>query len=483
MRKAGRSSNCAKALAEGRSEDEGWRVRKDGSRFWAKVVITAPTDSAGQPRGFAKVTRDISETLRAPKRYGQVVESALNALVMVNPDGKIVLVNAQTEKLFGYARDELIGQFVELLVPERFRENHPASRNRFLTHPQVRPMGIGRDLNGRRKDGSEFPVEIGLNPIETDEGLVVLGAIVDITERKRAEETLRRANAELEESVHRLGETNRELKARDPRKRGVRLQRVARPAPPLVNLQGFSKELTHGVEDLRAHLTQCELPQAFRERELGILDGPMAKSIRFIQTAVARLSNIIDALLRLSRAGRVIYQRQCVDVKAIVARVVESLRATSDERDATLSIGELPPAVGDPAALERVFANLIGNALNYLDARRPGRIEVSSLAPDQNASVAELRTYYVQDNGLGISETGRAKIFQPFQRLHPQAAPGEGLGLAIVQRIIEGHGGTIWFESTVGQGTTFFVSLAPFSDEPSLASTSVAPSSEDHHDS
>ena len=238
---------------------------------------------------------------------------------------------------------------------------------------------------------------------------------------------------------------------------------------PLVNLQGFSKELTRAVEDLRKLLLDCELPQAFRDRELVILDGPMAKSIRFIQTAVTRLSNIIDALLRLSRAGRVIYQRQRVDVEVIVARVVESLRGTVEDRGARIEIGELPAAMGDAAALERVFANLIGNALNYLDPKRPGCIQVGCRAPEPDGVVSSLQTYYVRDNGMGISETGKVKVFQPFQRLHPQAAPGEGLGLAIVQRVIERHGGTIWFESLVGQGSTFFVALPAFSVETSTA--------------
>jgi PAS domain S-box-containing protein len=147
-------------ISEGRCEDEGWRIRKDGSRFWARVVITALRDKAGRVCGFTKVTRDITEGMRAQERFSQAVESALNAMVLVDAEGKILLVNALTEKLFGYERDELLGQPVEMLVPQRFQANHPSFRNGFFASPQVRPMGIGRDLHGRRKDGSEFPVEI-----------------------------------------------------------------------------------------------------------------------------------------------------------------------------------------------------------------------------------------------------------------------------------------------------------------------------------
>ena len=175
--------------------------QKDGSRFWTHFGISALRDEAGDLRGFAVVMRDISERKRAEEKFRLVVESAPNAMVMVDRTGRIVLVNAQTEKLFGYGRGELLGQSVELLVPERFRGAHPDHRAGFFAHPEARAMGVGRDLSGRRKDGSEFPVEIGLNPIATDEGLLVLSAIVDITERRRAEEELRRAHDELEVRV------------------------------------------------------------------------------------------------------------------------------------------------------------------------------------------------------------------------------------------------------------------------------------------
>jgi PAS domain S-box-containing protein len=297
-----------------------------------------------------------------------------------------------------------------------------------------------------------------------------------ITQHKQAEEALRRLNAELEKGVHHLGEVNRELKERTQENEAFVYSVSHDLRSPLVNLQGFSKELARAMQELRAHLVERELPQPIRDRELGILDGPMAKSIRFIQTAVTRLGNIIDALLRLSRAGRVIYQRERVDVKMIVARVIESLRGTADERGAIIQTSDLPAALGDPAALEQVFANLLGNALNYLDGQRPGRIEIGSLGLEEDHTAAGLRTYYIRDNGLGISETGKTKVFQPFQRLHPQAAAGEGLGLAIVQRVVERHGGSIWFESAVGQGSTFFVSLPAFPNGASAALRPAAPS-------
>jgi PAS domain S-box-containing protein len=183
------------ARENGRHEAEGWRVRKDGGRFWANVVVEAIHDDDGQLIGYSKVTRDITERREAQARdarFRRVVETAPNAIVMINSAGLIEMVNAQAEQIFGYPRAEMLGQHVEMLVPERFRANHPALRRSFLEDPHSRPMGAGRDLYGLRKDGSEFPIEIGLNPIETEEGTMVLSAIVDISTRKRLEERFRR---------------------------------------------------------------------------------------------------------------------------------------------------------------------------------------------------------------------------------------------------------------------------------------------------
>ena len=179
------------ASAEGRHEVEGWQVRKDGSAVWTNCVTTALRDGKGNLTGFASIARDFTRRKWTEERFRMAVESAPNAMVMINDRGKIVLINSQTERLFGYKRDELIDRTIEILVPERFRSAHPGHRGGFFAEPRSRSMGAGRDLYGLRKDGQEFPVEIGLNPIKTDEGSFVLAAIVDITERKRAEERFR----------------------------------------------------------------------------------------------------------------------------------------------------------------------------------------------------------------------------------------------------------------------------------------------------
>jgi signal transduction histidine kinase len=202
------------------------------------------------------------------------------------------------------------------------------------------------------------------------------------------------------------------------------------------------------------------VPEAVRRRGLALLDRDIEESIHFIQTAVGRLARIIDALLRLSRAGRVEYQWQVVDVAAVARKIVEALHDTISARKADVDVRELPPVWGDPTAVEQVFANLIGNAVQYLDPARPGRIEVGSTGGETMVGIpAGLRVYYVQDNGLGIPQAYHQRMFTAFNRLHAETAQGEGIGLALVRRMVERHGGRIWLESAEGVGTTFFVAL------------------------
>ncbi len=199
------------AASEGRLEDEGWRVRKDGSRFWANVVITAIRDKNGELLGFSKVTRDFTERKKAEEalrasenRFRSLFEFSPDAIVVTNQEGKIAEVNAHVQEVFGYDRSELLGQPIEVLIPERFRIAHPGHRADYAAHPHVRTMGAGLDLYGRRKDGSEFPVDIMLGPVSAPEGQMVLGVIRDLTQKREAEEALRRSEQEnryLEEEL------------------------------------------------------------------------------------------------------------------------------------------------------------------------------------------------------------------------------------------------------------------------------------------
>lgn len=226
---------------------------------------------------------------------------------------------------------------------------------------------------------------------------------------------------------------------------------------PLVNLQGFSRELTHACDDLRERVARSSLTPEARERVERVINEDIAEALRYLQTAVLRASHIIDALLRLARVGRVEYRRQRVNVQELVQRVVDAMHASVRARQAQVSVRTLPPVWGDPTALEQIFANLIGNALNYLDPSREGRVEIGTAnAPP---GVESLQIFYVRDNGLGIPEVALPRLFQAFQRMHGNVAPGEGIGLALVRRMVERHGGRVWVESVEGEGTTFYLSL------------------------
>jgi len=243
---------------------------------------------------------------------------------------------------------------------------------------------------------------------------------------------------------------------------------------PLVNLQGFSRELGLAREELQQLLGK-ELSPVERQRAHALVERDMTESVHYIRTAVTRLSGIIDALLRLSRAGRVEYHPQLVELKPVILRIVEAMRSTIAARGAEVDIQDLPAVWGDPTAIEQIFANLIGNAVNYLDPQRPGKIEIDSVEREVEG-LGKVRTYLVRDNGLGIAEAYLPKVFAIFQRLHGNVAVGEGVGLALVRRVVERHGGKVWVESKEGAGSTFFVAFPPEPED--STAPSVAPRKE-----
>jgi signal transduction histidine kinase len=228
---------------------------------------------------------------------------------------------------------------------------------------------------------------------------------------------------------------------------------------PLINLQGFSEELSISCRELADLFRHRDIPAEVRRDGLKLMTENVEESIRYIQTAVGRLARIIDSLLRLSRAGRVEYQWQLVDIASIVQKIIDALHDSITAKKAEVVINELAPVEGDPLALEQIFANLISNAVQYLDPARSGKIEVGCLDSPPSGQPAGFHVYYVRDNGLGIAESYHQRVFAIFSRLHANVAQGEGVGLALVRRMVERHGGKIWLESAAGAGTTFFVAL------------------------
>jgi PAS domain S-box-containing protein len=360
----------------------------------------------------------------------------------------------------GYRRDEVVGRMsVAALLTPACRASFEPILRRLIERGWVSDV----EYEFLRKDGTVLNVLLHATAIldEAGEYMASRSTVFDITPRKRAEEEIRRLNDELERRVQErtaeLAEANRDLSEKNQENEMFVYSVSHDLRSPLVNLEGFSQELSVTCRDLRALLDDTGVPPGVRERGRALVDRDVAESVRFIQTGVRRLSGIIDALLRLSRAGRVEYQRQQVDVAALVKHVVESMRSTIAGQGATVLIHDLSPAWGDATALEQVFANLIGNALKYLDPNRPGRVDVG----DAGRRDAGQQTYFVKDNGLGIPAAYQHKIFQAFQRVHPEAAAGEGMGLAIVRRVVERHHGRVWVESAPDavEGSLFYVTL------------------------
>jgi PAS domain S-box-containing protein len=396
----------------------------------------------------------------------KLTDLAEDAILSTSEDQRIVLFNRGAERTFGYTADEVIGQPLEVLFPMRFAGIHRQHMRGFAkSDVAARVMGERLPVLGRRKDGTEFPAEVTISKFQEDGRLFFSAILRDVTDRVRADEEIRALNRELEDRVRKrtseLEEANRQLSRKNDENETFVYSVSHDLRSPLVNLEGFSQELAISCGELKKIVSDHQaMPTVLREKAERILDQEMAEAIGYIQASVSRLTGIIDALLRLSRAGRVHYEPRRLDLGPVVARVVQALRKTVESRKATVSVGPLLQAWADPTATEQVFANLIGNALQYLDPARPGIVEVGAVA-----NTPDLHTYFVRDNGLGIPKDHQAQMFQAFRRLHADLAPGEGMGLVLVRRVLERLGGQIWFESCEGVGSTFYFTLPAASPE------------------
>lgn len=309
--------------------------------------------------------------------------------------------------------------------------------------------------NARRlSSGGELAGAVGGNDEITE-----LDRVLHETSKrlKEAEERARAYREELESHARELALVNDDLQ-RQTQDNEMFIYSVSHDLrSPLVNLQGFSKELHHSIREMHDTISESNLNDKDKQRIHDVIEEDVEVSLKFIRTAVSRSASIIDSMLRLSRVGRVEYQSQLTDVNEVVRRVIDAMSSTIRERQAVVLSQPLPPCYGDPTAVEQIFGNLVGNAVNYLDPTRAGTVEIGVLPSDPGQP--DFRTYFVKDNGLGIPADYLGKMFSAFNRLHADVAQGEGVGLALIKRIVMRHGGKIWVESTEGVGTTFYTSL------------------------
>jgi PAS domain S-box-containing protein len=345
--------------------------------------------------------------------FAALLEAAPDAMVCVAVDGRVVLVNAQAERLFGYQRVELVGQPVEILVPDAARAAHPGHRAGYVADPRHRPMGAGRPLAGRRRDGSTFPAEISLSAIDTDEGILVAAAVRDVTVQLRVRDA-ERSRQDLESFIYSV---SHDLRA------------------PLRALSGYSGAL---LEDYGGVLG--EEGRGYAER---------------IVAASEHMAQLIDYLLELSRLSRAELQLQPVDLGGEAARIAEELQRREPRRHVCFAIEKPVQALADRRLIRTVLQNLLDNAWKFTSGRDDASIEFGT-APSEDAAVC----CYVRDNGAGFDSARAGSLFQPFQRLHAaRDFPGTGTGLASVRQIVERHGGHAWAEGVIGAGATFYFTL------------------------
>ena len=404
-------------------------LRKNGEEF--PVEISLSTLSTEEGPMVMSAVRDLTDRKKAEQKFRSLLESAPDAMVIIGHDGKIELVNSQTEKLFGYQREELLGQLVEILVPERFHAKHPGHRTSFFAQPRARSMGVGLELNARRRDGTEFPVEISLSPLDTSEGLFVSSAIRDVTDRKHFENALRQKNGELANANQAkdnfLANMSHELRT------------------PLNAIIGFAGTLLMRVP--------------------GPLTSDQEKQLKTLQVSARHLLALINDLLDVARieAGKIELHFELVDCRSVIQEVVAALSPEAIRKE--LEFQAILPAIDlvvrtDRRALSQIVLNLANNALTFTD-RGSVCIEVSrcSMIARQSVEIS------IRDTGKGIRLEDQSRLFEPFTQVDiskTKIREGTGLGLHLSRKLAELLRGQITFQSEYGKGSTF--TLALFAD-------------------
>ncbi len=422
------------ALREGQVTFESVRRRKDGSLLYADVSakrVTLPDDV--EPL-ILLVEKDVTpikvkrDARLMEARFRDLLESTPDGIVIANPTGHIVIANSEAERLFGYGPWELLGVSVDQLLPQRYRRAHVGHRANYLVQPRKRAMGSGLDLAGRRRDGSEFPIEISLSPLNTDDSAFVMSAIRDISERKHFEKALQEKNLELANANQAkdrfLASMSHELRT------------------PLNAIIGFTGTLL------------MKLP--------GPLTADQDKQLRTVQHSGRHLLALINDLLDVAKieAGKVELRLEPIDCREVVAQVAAALQPQAEQKGLTFELA-LPQAactlLTDRRALSQIIINLTGNAIKFTSA---GFVRVSLV---QEAAATGGRTdIVVEDSGSGISPADQTKLFGAFSRIeqpHGPQSEGTGLGLHLSLKLAGLLGGNILVDSELGRGSRFTLSL------------------------
>ena len=411
-------------LTQGGYETEYRILLPDGKARWIAGRGRCLVERDGKSTRLLGVSMDITERKQDQELFQLATEASPSGIILVNDQGRVVLVNSHIEKLFGYRRDELIGKPVEILVPERLATQHPADRARFFAAPEARAMGAGRELFARRKDGSEFPVEIGLNPIQMPHGLLILANVVDISARKAAEEDARRRREQVEllGRVSLLGEMTASL------------------------AHELNQPLTAIVNNATAAMQYIEQGKLVPEQLLEILtdvvgDGRRAYDIMHNVRNAIKKGSAIRGRINLNDVVKAVTHMVYPDATAYFCKVEMSLEQN------------LPAIEGDPTQIQQVLINLVRNAFDAMRDTPPSgrKVEIATNHNGDGTICVAVRDY-----GSGISEPTRERLFEQFFTTKEE---GLGMGLAIVRSIVEAHGGSIEAENAEGGGARFHFRL------------------------
>ena len=371
--------------------------------------------------------RDITGRIQEDEKFQALLESAPHAMVIVDQTGTIILVNSQSEKLFGFSHQDLLGKSIELLLPERYRGRHVQQRERFFRAPRLRPMDHNLELYGLRGDGSEFPAEVSLSPWETEKGTYVCAAIRDLSDKKQTEDQLRKLNRELESKNFELTATNRQFET-------------------------FSYSVAH---DLRTPLRQIEQSAKLLLEQPSSLTPAQRQCLEQIPLVALQIEELMATVLSYVRLGGTSLAREDVDLRELVEDVISSFASETHQRKVSWCVNPLSHAHCDRILVRQVFCSLLANALKFTRIREHAVIEVGE------TRVTGERVFFTRDNGVGFDVKYTDEL-SAIRRVQPEEEfEATGVGLAMVQRIIAKHGGRIWVRSEPGSGSTFFFTLGP----------------------
>jgi len=399
-------------------------VKKDGATFLVEISLSPIQTEEGLL--VSASVRDITDRKKSEEKFRSLLDSAPDATVIVNEKGIIQVTNHQTENLFGYSREEMIGQPVEILIPGELRGKHEHHREGFVKAARVRTMGEGIELNAVKKNGTRFPVEISLSPIQTEEGMLVSASVRDITLRKNLENELKRTNAEVEAFTYSV---SHDLRA------------------PLRGIIGFTAILEEDYSNK--------------------LDDEAKRITAVIKNNTLKMGHLIDNLLTFSRMGRQDILKTSINTGVMIKEVIEELSPKNNGQAIQWDIQSLPLIHADINTIRQVWVNLISNAIKYSGNKEHPIIEIGSFNHEGQAA------FFIKDNGVGFLEKYKDKLFKVFQRLHSaEEFEGTGVGLALVEKIISKHGGKVWAKGEVDKGASFYFSL-PFHREETLQKQSA----------